>query len=228
MRELQWGFDTAQTRELPSQATTRREDATAAGTARSVAGASTGAGASVSQLSNALAVRQQELDASRTRELELVASQPQVWEALQTARSAWQTSQTRLQRLHDEMDATRHAADGTMTRLQQDLESSRAQLYEAIHARARQQEVDELRRLMREVQSSKGEKGETKRNDAADVDHTWYNWQDEYHSLVASRAVSMSATRCVSYRQVIHYQHTAGRYLFRHAHRHAQRHTLIT
>ena len=87
MRKLQRDVDTAQIRELPSQAS---YEATTLARVQEL-------GADGSQLFNALAARQQELDALRTRELQLVASQAQLFQALQSAESALQASQAQLQ-----------------------------------------------------------------------------------------------------------------------------------
>ena len=91
------------------------------------------------QTSNdALAVRQQEDDALRTRELE------QLSEALHA-------SQTELQQLQGKTEA----ADGTISRLRQELAASRAQLDEAAHAsRTQEREANELRRQLAEAERS--------------------------------------------------------------------------
>ena len=105
-----------------------------------------------SQLSEALALRQQELDASRSRELELTASRAQLAEALQSAQSA---SQAQLQRTHDDLESMRHASNGTIMHVQQELDASRAQLDAAVHtSQTRERELDELRRLLAEFERS--------------------------------------------------------------------------
>jgi DNA repair exonuclease SbcCD ATPase subunit len=88
----------------------------------------------------------QQLNASRTRELELATSRAGLADALQTAQSALHASQAQLQRVHDDMEAMRHATNGTIMRGQQELDASRVQLHNAAQAsQARERELDELR-----------------------------------------------------------------------------------